>query len=298
MTTQKNSSAFQKKVEDLINGVIIPESKIIFGKQFPGVKPNVSASMIIEGILKIYIQKVDPQQKTSRWGLGKLFGHSCGKTSFPDRFKKHIENINNIRIGVLHKEGKGGEITIEELRKFLSNFIKWFYNKIIEQPVSLELSKIIDYSLPDIKISPKNNIKHKIDEIIIFNRETKNESSERKVPIKPDGIKTIPYSVEEKKLYFQIFNNNKFTRTYYHTKELLAKDFRGSISKINLIEYSDLSIIFELKDGKIFFTNKSKKIPISIDSKKMSLKTKTELTIGNYSLTIGNFLYTITIKNY
>ncbi|MCX6185577.1 MAG: hypothetical protein NTU43_01090 [Bacteroidetes bacterium] len=79
---------------------------------------------------------------------------------------------------------------------------------------------------------------------------------------------------------------------------MLAKDFRGSISKLNMVEYSDLSIIFELKDGKIFFTNKSKKIPISIDAKKMSLKTKAELTIGNYSLTIGDFLYTIIIKNY
>ena len=143
MNSKGFSTLNQHKIEKFINELLVDKVKIIFGPQHAGIEPIYHCSVILEAGLKVYLKKIDPQQNISRWGLGKLYGRSLEKDTFPKRFKIPIGRLNTIWIEKKHNVEKTGDISVDEIRKLTSDFIIWLFTKVLKQKMENDLSQII-----------------------------------------------------------------------------------------------------------------------------------------------------------
>lgn len=302
MVTKSPTTALQKKVDDFISKAPA-ELKIIFGTQYPGVKPDLSCALIVEDALRIYLRKFDPLQNTGKWGLGKLFGRSKEKHNFPKRFSKTIDTINTIRNNkVVHWGDSTAGITLLDLQKFLKEFLSWFFTKVVNLQIPKEISEIISLAEPKEKSTERSTEKKPS----FKEREVKivgGSSGSPKVvtldssPIKSRAKDSLPLKTFKTpyKFHLHIEGNSNFKRDYYESKDLNLNDFRGSISKSSLY---DLSISFEFNSHDITFVSRGKVTPVELNGKKISPRMKPKLSLGTHSLKIGDYNYSISIKNY
>jgi hypothetical protein len=303
MAAKKSTkSVLQHKIADYI-AKVPAELSIIYGTQFPGVKPDLSCALVVEGALRVYLKKFDPLQNTARWGLGKLFGRSQEKHNFPKRFNNTIEVVTKIRNGAVHLGDKNANITLDDLRKFTSEFLKWFFEKVALQEIPNDIFKII-FTTKE-KATPKEKVeskRHSFKEreikitgsgedgspkvVNLHSPRRKSKESHKEVPTE---IKT-PY-----KLHLHIEGGSNFKRDYYESVQLTLNDFRGSIPKS--VSF-DLGISFDFNSHDILFRNKSKNVNIEIGGKQINARMKPKFSLGTYKLIIGDYNFNFSISNY
>ena len=296
---------------------MLPEAKIIFGVQHPGIKADISAGIIMEGALKIYVKIVDPQQFTNKWGLGKLLGHASGKASFPNRLKRPIQKINDSR-NRLHPGHNGIAMTIDDLRKYSSEFINWFFEKLVKQKCPKEILNLIDKAKIE-KEANKTMIKKVLSKTKLVSPAktagnktsathkshlTNGSKTNKSISDKLNKLRKVSGSIsaepveKDKKLLLKLYNEKGFSRTYYQSTILDKNQLRGV--ELNKLKYNlsglNLNIIFQ--EGKISILNQSEKLKILFNNLILVRNRKKALSVGDASLVIDGIKLKITVNKF
>jgi hypothetical protein len=272
-TTSRND--FQEKIHNYIFEVIIPEASAIYGTQHLGSKPEISCGLILEGGLKNYLRKIDPQIKFKKTaGLGTFLGICYTKRLLTPKFRQAIKKINSARVDKAHPEAEGKEVTLYELRTFTLDFIKWFFDEVSNQEIPQEIVNII----PSLKVES-------------YAASVMPKKPKRK---EPDGKKTAaPYE----RVFLNLKIGSHFSRTYYEDIEIKQSSMRGVGSTFyKSLEGVILQVLFA-KDG-VYFTNRSEGPIIKLNSTRLVKNRKRLIDSELFELSMGEVKFTGSVTKY
>lgn len=302
MKSKEFSLTAQKKNDKFVHEIVLEKSKIIFGPQHTGIEPIFHCSVILEGGLKIYLKKIDPQQNISRWGLGKLFGRSLEKDTFPKRFRTPIGKLNKIWVDKKHNGEKGEGISVDEIRILTSDFIKWFFDKVIKEKLPDELLEIIDNKRkkkPIVAVTKENTkiSNNKKDSSTDRKHILEKAYNKLKVEIKPESKPKVD-KLKLDRFCLNLKSDKNFSRTYYADIVFTVNEIRGISTSIPHSILSGLNIKFSFLESGIAIVNTSENLNIKIDNISLYKKRKKIIDKPNFILSINDITLNCSLINY
>ena len=209
-------------------------------------------------------------------------------------------------------------MTIDDLRKYSSEFINWFFEKLVKQKCPKEILNLIDKAKIE-KEANKTMIKKVLSKTKLVSPAktagnktsathkshlTNGSKTNKSISDKLNKLRKVSGSIsaepveKDKKLLLKLYNEKGFSRTYYQSTILDKNQLRGV--ELNKLKYNlsglNLNIIFQ--EGKISILNQSEKLKILFNNLILVRNRKKALSVGDASLVIDGIKLKITVNKF